>query len=335
MYDALRKAAEERERRRRRGTEVREEPPTPEEAVGGGETSASHGNPPEPRNPGDAVDVEAPVEAPARGLPDSSQGEDSDFLDDERLQAEAVEVPLVRRVPRGSGGGPAGRTAPAGRPRRHVATPPGGRLDERLVCVHDPRDPRAEKFRSLRANLMSLSPAPRSILVASGARGEGKSLVAANLATTLAEEGRMRVLLVDANLREPELPELFGTRSAPGLSACLLGAVESPADLVLPTGVMGVELLPPGELPPNPGALWVGHALKKVLSRIPEDYDFVVVDTPCLEAYADASVMGPDVDGVLMVVRIQGAPKEKTERGLDALEAGRARLLGAFATDAR
>ena len=104
-------------------------------------------------------------------------------------------------------------------PARVSVTP-----DERLVVFNAPSDERSEQFRKIRANLMALRPVPRVLMVTSGAPSEGKSLAAANLALTFLEIEAGEVLLVDANLRYPEVARLLATRPGPGLSEVLTGA---------------------------------------------------------------------------------------------------------------
>ena len=80
---------------------------------------------------------------------------------------------------------------------------------------------------------------------------------------------------------------------------------------------------------------FTGHLVRTMLASVPSQYDYILVDTPSVGDYADASVMAPDADGVLMVVRIAATAKSQTQQALDILESSQARVLGAFATNAR
>jgi capsular exopolysaccharide synthesis family protein len=222
-----------------------------------------------------------------------------------------------------------------GRNKESLLLRPTLSVDERVIVFHKVRDDRSEHFRVLRSNLVALSPRPHRIMITSSSPNEGKSFVVANLAAAFAEKEGPRVLIVDANLRHPEIAHFFSARSAPGVSEFLQGAVSDVSSLILPTGIPGVDVLPSGEIPQNPGALWVYHALRTMLASVPSQYDYILVDTPSVGDYADASVMAPDADGVLMVVRIAATAKSQTQQALDILESSQARVLGAFATNAR
>lgn len=344
MYDALRKAAEEREARRiqqkrRKPSEkappaserVDVRPPLSGSAFTTGEGAATmpamepaerpvkrvvrqRRQEPAPR-PGPVKHGHAPEEELAKAPPKKRKRRKSRSILG-RLKAE-VRMPFE------------------GRDKETMALRPTLPVDERIVVFHKVRDDRAEQFRVLRTNLTSLDPSPARVLVTSSSQGEGKSVVLANLAATLAEKESIRVLAVDANLRHPELAGLFGVRKAPGVSEFLQGSVSSLEDLVRHTGVPCVDVLPAGDTPVNPGALWVHHALKGLLASTPSRYDYVLVDTPAIQDYADATVMAPDADGVLVVVRVGTTPKAQAQQVFELLDGSQARVLGAFATGAR
>jgi capsular exopolysaccharide synthesis family protein len=208
-------------------------------------------------------------------------------------------------------------------------------VDPRIVTFHAPRDPRAEQIRGVRTSILSFDPIPKSIAVTSGSPGEGKSLTAVNLAASLVEGGRRRVLLVDANLRFPELATLCGAEDGLGLSDLMGGVTGDPIPLIRPTGIPGVELLGAGQSLENPGSLLNPRGLSGVLGLVEDGYDFVIVDTPALDEYADAAVLAPEVDGTVLVCQVEGPPRNQAEKALDLLAAARARVLGVIATNCR
>lgn len=232
------------------------------------------------------------------------------------------------------------REAPASTPApvRPEATPAAPTreskgVDPRVVCFHSPRDPRAEQMRGVRTSLLTMDTAPKSVAITSGSPGEGKSLACANLAASLVEGGSRRVLLVDANLRHPELHEIVAARVGPGLSDLMGGTSSDPSALVQETGIPGVDILCAGESLENPGSLLNPKALAGVLGLLEGSYDFVVVDTPALDEYADAAVMAPEVDGAILVCAVEGPPRAAAEKALDLLESARTRVLGVLATN--
>jgi capsular exopolysaccharide synthesis family protein len=230
--------------------------------------------------------------------------------------------------------------APSHAPKRppvrdlgHVApiAPPASKrsgVDERLIVFHKPSDERAENLRKVRANLLSFDPRPRTIMVTSGAPREGKSVLAANLALTLHEMGEREVLLVDANLRHPELAQLLGTRPSPGLCEVLDSGGALLDSAIVSTGIPGLKLLPAGAGGVSAARQLQPDVLKVVLDRLADRFAFVIVDTPATCDYADAVLMSNDVDGVLVVVKVGGGRRKATRTALDALEGSKARLLG-------
>src|SRR5437867_2243387 len=139
------------------------------------------------------------------------------------------------------------RVRPTGSPDEFVAIVDKG-VDPHVVVFHEPQSVPAEQFRGLRNSLVSLNPdrAPRVLAVTSSLRGEGKSVAIVNLACALAELRETRVILVDADLRDPSLEPLLGMAPGPGLCEVLTGRLPLER-AVRPTFLRGLSLLGPGE----------------------------------------------------------------------------------------
>ena len=202
------------------------------------------------------------------------------------------------------------------------------------ILVHNPRSLAAEAFRTLRTNLQfsGLERHPRLVLVTSAGDGEGKTTVVANLGAALAESGK-RVLLVDGDLRRPALHAAFGLPEAPGLTNTLLADEFDPRSL--PTSVPNLALLPVGTLPPNPAEFIASERLGRLLARLAERYDHVLVDSPPVGLVADAAVLAPSVDGVLLVVCAGRTRRELARRAKEQLENVNARILGVVLNKAK
>lgn len=184
-------------------------------------------------------------------------------------------------------------------PRLTGRRPTDGRLDPESL---DERSQLSEAFRTLRTSLVfsNRSREIRSLVVTSAAPAEGKSLVAINVAIAFARSGK-KVLLVDADLRRPRLHRAFGVAGAEGLSSLLIGSREL-GDLLQPTPVHNLALLPCGVIPPNPVELLadgVRTAREAMLAR----FDLVVFDSPPVGIVSDTCVIGTEVDRTLFVVR--------------------------------
>lgn len=202
------------------------------------------------------------------------------------------------------------------------------------VVVRSPRSPAAEAYRALRANLQfaSLDRDLRTVLITSAGQGDGKTTVAANLGVALAEGGK-HVLLVDADLRRPSVHRLFELPPAPGLSNALLH--EEGELPVVATTVPGLSILAAGDPPPNPGEFVASPRLGRLLARARSSFDVVLIDTPPVSLVADAAVLAPSVDGVLLVVSAGRTKRDLVRRAKDQLEKVGARLLGVVLNNAK
>ena len=196
-----------------------------------------------------------------------------------------------------------------------------GRLDPHLIAALAPTSLAAEQYRSLRARIRRAEAgrAVRTILITSPAKGDGKSLTAANLALTMSQEFQQRVLLLDADLRRPSLHTLFGLTDGPGLSDILMGASELDHALVnLPEHHLSV--LPAGVPPGHPTELLGSAAMRRLLDALRGRFDKILIDMPPVAPLADTHVIAPLADGILMVVRAGVTPRPAIERALGGLD---------------
>jgi non-specific protein-tyrosine kinase len=203
-----------------------------------------------------------------------------------------------------------------------------------LVLVADPRSPAAEAYRSLAATIQFAYPDGRlqTVGVTSAEAGEGKSTAAANLALALAEGGR-KVIIIDADLRRPAQHTLFGVERGEGLATLLRDA---PTQLpLLETGVPGVTLLPAGPTPVNPLEALASPHFEQVLALARAQADFVIVDTAPAGALADAAVLGPRLEGMLLVISAGHTRRDRAQRAREQLERVNANLLGVVLTDVK
>jgi capsular exopolysaccharide synthesis family protein len=162
--------------------------------------------------------------------------------------------------------------------------------------------PLADAYQMLQANLKFLSSDKpiQAIVVTSSVPKEGKSGVAANLALAMTQVGR-KVLLVDADMRNPVQHHLWNLTNTVGLSNMIVdqSSLESGIQEIMPN----LFVLPSGVLPPNPVALLDSKRMAALVEGFTKDYDFVIFDTPALAGTVDAAVLSNIVDGTLLVVR--------------------------------
>jgi capsular exopolysaccharide synthesis family protein len=195
--------------------------------------------------------------------------------------------------------------------------------------VQHPDGPAAEAYRVLRNNLGFINVAHdiKTVLVTSAAPSEGKSTVAANLATVLSQAGKT-VILVDCDFHRPAAATFFGVEDGPGLSDVLVGGVEIDVVFRRPEGLERLRVVPAGSIPPNPSELLASTALGALIARLRQSADWIILDSAPLLAVADAAAVSQWADGVLIVARAGASTRDAARRGSEHLGNVGARILG-------
>jgi capsular exopolysaccharide synthesis family protein len=195
-----------------------------------------------------------------------------------------------------------------------------------------------EAFRMLRANLryFDSNRDVKSVLVTSAEPGEGKTLVSLGLALAAASAGE-RVLLLEADLRDPGISRVLKLPPAAGLSRTLTegntGMAEamttvSADELTKSAGNVTLDVLPAGEIPPNPPALLESQTMKDLIAQAEKTYDFIIIDTPPLLAVADAIPLISVVSGVLVVSGLGVSTRSSAGELIEHLHRLNASILG-------
>jgi polysaccharide biosynthesis transport protein len=202
----------------------------------------------------------------------------------------------------------------------------GARLP--VVIFDAPHSAMAESFRHVRTKLQHTASldTTRSIMVTSPSPGDGKTVIACNIAAGLALNGR-RILLVDANFRRPEVHKVFGLSNEQGFSD-VLNAVVSFDEVVRETQVPNLSVMSAGPKPMNPTELFESQLLIDFIERALEEFDHVVFDTGPIMVVAEAQAMAPRVDGVVSVVRAKTNNRGLLQRMRDELRRTKAEHLG-------
>lgn len=202
-----------------------------------------------------------------------------------------------------------------------------------LITLSRPQSPAAEAYRTLRANLhfAALDAPLTSIVITSPSSREDKTTAAANLGVVLAQAEK-RVILVDADLRQPRLHALFGLDNAAGLLDALNAA---PIEQVLqPTGVDGLSVLSSGKLPVVPSDALSSSRMTRLIQQLETLADMVIFDTPPVLSASDAALLASQTGGALLVIEAGKTRREQAQAAKDVLERARARLLGAVMLNA-
>jgi len=199
----------------------------------------------------------------------------------------------------------------------------------------DPASPHAESYRFVGEDiLLTLEENPdiRSIMVATVRPGQGGTSTVANLAITLAQGGK-RVILVDGDMRRPSLHKVFNVSNDLGLSSVLANGLQI-AEVLRPTEVDNLVLVPAGPAPKNPWQLLRSQKMQEVVEALEQSCDIVLFDTPSAAVFADASVMASLVDGVVVVVRANHIPRGSELQVKHLLNKAKVKLLGVVLNDA-
>ncbi len=206
--------------------------------------------------------------------------------------------------------------------------PRDGDASPDLHILTHPRGQVAEACRSIRTNLLFMSPdAPLGrIVVTSAGPREGKTTTVIDLGIVMAQSGA-KVLLIDTDMRRPRLHKALGVPGDAGLSSLILCEVEID-EALKHTDVEGMSLLPCGPIPPNPAELLHAKRFEKILEELSKRYDRILLDSPPLGAVADAKILSVHADGTLLVARAGQTTKEMLGRAAESLLDVNAHILG-------
>jgi capsular exopolysaccharide synthesis family protein len=197
-----------------------------------------------------------------------------------------------------------------------------------LIVHTSPKSTRAEAFRQLRTNIQFIEAAEvkKSIVVTSSIPSEGKSSTISNLAIAMADTGA-KVLLVDCDFRKPKMHKYFSIEGAVGLTNLLVGQVKQ-NDVIQRWGRKHLDLLPAGQVPPNPSELLGSEAMKKFLAKAEKDYDVILIDSAPLLPVTDAAILSKLTGGVVVVVAVGKTTKPQLSAALGHVETVGGRVLG-------
>jgi capsular exopolysaccharide synthesis family protein len=191
----------------------------------------------------------------------------------------------------------------------------------------------AESFRALRTTLLlaAADDQPRCILVTSAGEGEGKTTVAANLATAFAQLQQVQVVLINADLRKPESHPLFAVTAAnghaPGLCQYLGGHAQID-QIIYPSVIPNLLIVPQGRIPSNPSELIHSQAMTNLLKRCQAQGWHVIVDSSPVLPVAEALVLATMVEGVLLIVSARETSREAGLSAFQRLTNNGAKILG-------
>ena len=196
-----------------------------------------------------------------------------------------------------------------------------------FVMEKAPKSIDAEAYRSLRSNIeySSFDDEYRAIVVTSSVPGEGKSTTSGNLALSLAQSGN-KVLLVDCDMRKPSIHKKFKISNISGTAELLLRK-ESFED-VANFYNENLTIITAGKIPPNPSEMLSSRAMTAFIKEMKEEFKYIILDTPPLQAVTDAQVLSTKADGVLLVVRAGSTKREMVLNSVDLIKKVHGKIIG-------
>ena len=196
-----------------------------------------------------------------------------------------------------------------------------------FIIEKEPKSIAAESYRTLRTNIQysSFDKEYRVIMVTSSEPGEGKSTTAGNLALCLAQ-GDKKVMLIDCDLRKPSLHKKFKISNLVGLSDVIVGK----EDLIPSIHKYNNNLLilTAGKIPPNPSEMLSSKAMTNLLEDLKLKFDYIVLDTPPIQAVTDSQILATKADGTIIVVKAEKTKKESVQNAISLLKKVNANIIG-------
>ncbi len=205
-----------------------------------------------------------------------------------------------------------------------------------IITQSQPRSPDAEAFRSLRTNLRfsNIDTPIKTLLITSPSPADGKSTIAANLATVIAQN-EQDVVLIDCDLRRPTLHKIFKVSNRIGLSDYFIRTTENLSGLVKKLSVERLRLITSGNLPPNPSELLGSRKMVELLHLLEKKVDLLIFDSPPVLVVTDAVVLAPRVDGVILVVDTKKTKRGAIKQSIEQLRQVNANIFGVVLNNAK
>ncbi len=201
-------------------------------------------------------------------------------------------------------------------------------IDPGLSAIHRPRSATSEAIRRLRTSVFFDANAigGKVIQVTSPLPEDGKSTLAANLAVSMARSGKS-VVIVDADMRRPQMTSSFAMEQRSGLTGLIDGTCD-PSQVVHPTAIDNLSLVPCGPIPANPAEALSMHQFADFLVWLRERYDYVIVDTPPLLIVTDPAIVASSADGIVFTFRVRRGCRPQTKEAVAMLRATGTPIFG-------
>ena len=198
-----------------------------------------------------------------------------------------------------------------------------------LITVTKPNSVIAEQFRTIRTNIQfsMIDKNLKTIIFTSSGPYEGKSTVAANIASVFSDQGK-KVCLIDADMRKPTVNKTFGLTNSIGLSNLITSRELTVSSVAQTLEEVGLDIITSGPIPPNPSELLNSNRMNEIIKELEQEYDLVLFDMPPVVSVTDAQIMATKTDGVVFVVRRGIAYTDDVKQAKELLDMVHANVLG-------
>jgi len=208
-------------------------------------------------------------------------------------------------------------------------------IHEGLITLQNPTSGAAEAYRTLRTNIefANVDNPVKTLLVTSAGGDDDKDVTLANLAITLADGGQ-KIILVDADLRRPQLHTLFGLKNSPGFTDMFRSEAAFNEPPLQAVEGSSLRVLTSGETPQISSQIIHSVKMAAVLAKLAAMADMVLFSAPPLMTVTDASLLASKVDGTLLVIKTNVSKREHVVGAKNRLEKVKAKLVGAVLSNA-
>lgn len=209
------------------------------------------------------------------------------------------------------------------------------KVDSRIIAYFDPKALITEQYKILRTNILSLGKHKplKVIVVTSAIHSEGKTITTLNLAVTLARSTqKVKVLLIDADMRRGRIERYLGSQSTVGLSEVLMGTANV-EDVLFKVDIENLTFLSCGSVPENPAELLGSDKMSRFLDDMKKQFDYIFIDTPPIIPVTDAGIVGSLADGVIMVIQAGRTQRGIVQRAGELLNQAHAKTFGYVLTN--
>lgn len=198
----------------------------------------------------------------------------------------------------------------------------------RITSLEKPQSNISEAYRTIRTGIefSNLDKDLKIICITSSKKDEGKTTVLSNLGVSFAKIDK-KVLLIDADLRNPSISKMFDTSNTQGLMDILLGK-RNIQDSVKKTKQENLYILTGGTIPPNPAEVLSSKKMSEFIESIKDEYDYIFIDSPPVGVVSDASIISTYSDGVIFVVGANEVDSNLAKIAKERLDSVKANIVG-------